>query len=298
MGKRWWVTLSALLLGIAAVLLPHHASEATKVGFTPEPTAAEEPRAAAPRTSATTTTAPTTTTTGAPAVDLTAAVDKAVAAAGDVDLGLAVLDLDTGAVAGSQAAAPFHTASLSKLLVAVDVLGESAVSDSDRDLLTRALSRSDDEAMNALWDEHDGMGAVGRVAARAGLTATSAPADPTQWGDVEMSADDVVALYHYILTDLPADQRDFIVTALREAPATAADGFDQAFGLLGAGADTYAKQGWMWYLPATLYLHSSGVVADRFAVAMLSIHTGQTEQVAKDDLDSITQALLADLPTG
>ncbi|GAA3857665.1 hypothetical protein GCM10022243_24040 [Saccharothrix violaceirubra] len=178
--------------------------------------------------------------------------------------------------------------------MAVDVL-PSASAD-DRELLVRALSLSDDSAMNALWDRHDGMGAITRVATRVGLVATSPPTDPTQWGDVTMSADDVVHLYRYILTGLPADQRDFIVDALGSAPDTAADGFDQGFALMGPDVDAYAKQGWMWYLPADLYLHSAGIVRSRYVVAILSLHSGVPAATAEATLDAVTTALLTPLP--
>ncbi|GAB2971153.1 serine hydrolase [Saccharothrix stipae] len=271
----------ALIAGMAAVVYPRQ-PECTAQASPPATTSAETPRPAAPRTAE------------APAPDLSAAVARAVEAAAGIDLGLAVLDLDTGAVAGHAADTPFRSASLSKLLVAVDMLTSGEVPSADLDRLKRALSLSDDNAMNALWTLHDGVGAIDRVAAQAGLTATSAPADASQWGDVEMSANDVVRLYRYIVTALPAADRDFIVTALSAASPTAADGFDQAYGLLAPGApiDAYAKQGWMWYLPADFYLHSAGVVANHYAVAVLSIQTGVAEQTAKDRLTAVTSALL------
>ncbi|WP_309113030.1 serine hydrolase [Saccharothrix sp.] len=231
----------------------------------------------------------------ATAPDLAGAVARAVADTGAVDLGLAVLDLDTGVQTGSRADVPFPTASLSKLVVAVDVLSRGDVDEEDRDRLRRALSASDDQAMNALWTLHDGMGAVDRVAALAGLTETHAPADASQWGDVEMSAADLVRLYRYALTALPEAERDFFVAALSAAPQTAADGFEQDFGLLAPGLGAYAKQGWMWYHPAELYLHSAGVVAGRYAVALLSVHSGVDEGAAREELSAVAKALVTTL---
>ncbi len=226
------------------------------------------------------------------AVDLAAVVARAVEAGGGADLGLAVVDLDTGATAGHDADAPFRTASLSKLLVAVDVLTTGDVPLEDLDLLERALSLSDDEAMNTLWDLYDGMGAVERVTSLAGLTETRAPDDAAQWGDVEMSADDVARLYRYVLTSMPGEDRDFVVDALSEARSTAADGFDQAYGLMAPGTDAYAKQGWMWYLPGDFHLHTAGVVADRYVVVALSVQSGVDEQEAKDRLTAVTGAVV------
>ncbi|MFE2755878.1 hypothetical protein ACFXGA_28145 [Actinosynnema sp. NPDC059335] len=286
MGKRWWLVVVALVVGVVALAYPRHPDHgalAGPSGAAPATTSAETPHPAAPRT------------VEEPAPDLSAAVARAVAAAGDADLGLAVVDLRTGAAAGHDADTPFRSASLSKLVVAVDLLTSGEVPAADLDRLARALSLSDDDAMNALWTLHDGMGAIDRVAAQAGLTATRAPADASQWGDVEMSAGDVARLYRYIATRLPDAQRDVIVDALSAASPTAADGFDQAYGLLAPGVGGYAKQGWMWYLPADLYLHTSGVVGDRYAIAALSVQTGVAEQAAKDRLTAVTDALIAGL---
>lgn len=285
MGRRWWVVAVAVTAAAVVVSAYPRAADTTAQALhaVPGSTPAETPRPAAPRAAE------------EPAPDLSAAVARAVEAAGDVGLGLAVVDLGTGAAAGHDADTPFHSASLSKLLVAVDLLTSGEVPSADLDLLARALSLSDDDAMNALWSSHDGMGAIDRVAARAGLTSTRAPEDSSQWGDVEMSARDVAALYRYIATDLPAADRSFVVTALSTASPTAADGFDQAYGLLSPGVDAYAKQGWMWYLPSDFYLHTSGVVADRYAVAALSIQTDVTEQAAKDRLTAATDALVGAL---
>lgn len=229
-----------------------------------------------------------------PAPDLAGALASAVAAAGgNLDLGLAVLDLRTGTLVDSNGAQPFYSASLSKLILAVDML-QGPLSDQDLSRLSRALSISDDSAMDALWTLHDGMGAISRVASLAGLTGTHAPDDPSQWGEVIVTADDVVRLYQYVLGS--QGLRDFVVPALSAAPEIAADGFDQEFGLLGTGA--FTKQGWMYYLPSDVYLHSAGVVDDRYAIALLSVHSGGSWQVARTSVNAVTSALLAPLGSG
>ncbi|TWP45795.1 hypothetical protein FKR81_38130 [Lentzea tibetensis] len=226
-----------------------------------------------------------------PAPDLAGALASAVdAAGGKLDLGLAVLDLRTGTLVDSYGDQPFYSASLSKLILAVDML-QGPQSDDDLSLLTRALSASDDTAMDALWTSHDGMDAVSRVASLAGLTGTHAPDDPSQWGEVVVTANDVTRLYQYVLAS--TGLRDFIVPALSAAPEIAADGFDQEFGLLGTGAVT--KQGWMYYLPSDVYLHSAGVVDDRYAVALLSVDQSGSWQAARSRVNAVTSALLAAL---
>jgi hypothetical protein len=212
------------------------------------------------------------------------------AAGGRSDVGVAVLDLQTGQVISQEGDRPFYSASLSKLILAVDAL-QQPLSDDDQELIHRALSASDDEAMDVLWTRFDGMDAIGRVAAEAGLTGTHAPEDPSQWGEVVITADDMVQLYRYILGS-PA--RDTIVAALSSAPSTAADGFDQAFGLLGV-TGAYAKQGWMYYLPSDVYLHSAGVLDNRYAVAVLTTSPTGSWTTARQSINAVSQALLAKL---
>jgi hypothetical protein len=142
-----------------------------------------------------------------------------------------------------------------------------------------------------MWTRFDGMDAIGRVAAEAGLTGTHAPDDPSQWGEVVITANDMVRLYHYLLG---SPVRDEVVTALSSAPATAADGFNQAFGLLGNGGG-YAKQGWMYYLPSDVYLHSAGVLGDRYAVAVLTTSPTGSWTTARQAINAVTAAVQAKL---
>lgn len=214
----------------------------------------------------------------------------AASAGGKSDVGVAVMDLDSGQVVSEQGDQPFYSASLSKLILAVDALQQPLSAD-DEDLIHRALSASDDNAMDVLWTRFDGMDAIGRVATEAGLTGTHAPDDPSQWGEVVITANDMVRLYQYILG---SPVRDTIVAALSSAPATAADGFDQAFGLLGV-TGIYAKQGWMYYLPSDVYLHSAGVLDNRYAVAVLTTNPTGSWTTARQSIDAVTKAVLAKL---
>ncbi|WP_189256567.1 serine hydrolase [Lentzea flava] len=223
--------------------------------------------------------------------DISAAdISDIAAAGGQSDVGVAVMDLDSGQVISQQGDQPFYSASLSKLILAVDAVQQPLSAD-DQDLIHRALSVSDDEAMDVLWTRFDGMDAIGRVAAEAGLTGTHAPDDPSQWGEVVITANDMVRLYRYILG---SPVRDTIVAALSSAPPTAADGFDQAFGLLGV-TGVYAKQGWMYYLPSDVYLHSAGVLDNRYAVAVLTTSPTGNWTTARQSINAVSKALLAKL---
>lgn len=201
-----------------------------------------------------------------------------------------MLDLQTGQTVSQQGDQPFYSASLSKLILAVDAL-QQPLSDADHELIYRALSASDDNAMDVLWTRFDGMDAIGRVAAEAGLTGTHAPDDPSQWGEVVITANDMARLYRFILS---SPVHDTIVEALSDAPATAADGFDQKFGLLGI-AGAYTKQGWMYYLPSDVYLHSAGVLGNRYAVTVLTTSPTGSWTAARQAIDAVTTSLLAKL---
>jgi hypothetical protein len=206
------------------------------------------------------------------------------AAARSTQLAVAVLDRETGEVAtGRRGDEPYYTASLAKLVVAVDVLDRRrleglVVTDEDLALFRRALGPSDDAAMNALWMKFDGNGAAGRVAGRLGLRNTSAPQRFGQWGEMDVSAADHAKLWGYVLDDMPAADRDVLVSAMAAAPPTAKDGFDQAFGLLSpavtgpGGPGAVAKQGWMCCFSGQYYLHSAGAVGadQRFVVTLLT----------------------------
>jgi hypothetical protein len=222
-----------------------------------------------------------------------------------IALGVAALNLRTGDFAvGRDGGRQFYSASLVKLIVVVDMLDRRRlegrpISDADLRLVARALSASDDGAMNALWGKFDGPGAIGRIAQRIGLTATQAPGDSSQWGETLVTAGDYVRIYQHILVDMPPEDRAVVVGALAATAQTAADGFNQFFGLLGQGASpqVYAKQGWVTYRPARLYLHSAGVVHDDrtngdYAIALLSIQPSGNQQAARDRLSSVAMAAI------
>jgi hypothetical protein len=214
-----------------------------------------------------------------------AAVDAAEEEASDAtELAVAVFDRGTGELAvGEHGNEPYYTASLSKLVVVVDILDRRrleglAVSDADVALIRRALGPSDDDAMSALWDRFDGAGAAARVSARLGLQGTSAPRRTGQWGEVEVTAADFVRIWQHVLDEMPADERDLLVADLEAAPPVADDGFDQAYGLLAPavrgsdGPGPVAKQGWMCCFSGQYYIHSAGAVGDdrRFVVTLLT----------------------------
>jgi len=223
---------------------------------------------------------------------------------------VAVLDRVAGEkVVGGRGGESFFTASLSKVVVAVDVLDRRrleglAVTDADLDLFRRALGRGDDSAMNALWSRFDGAGAAGRVSSRLGLTGTSNPRDPSQWGAMTVSAAGTARIWEHVLDEMPAADRDLLVADMEAAPPRAGDGFDQAFGLLfpgvdgGGGPGAVAKQGWMCCFSGISSMHSAGAVGSdqRFVVALLTgVPRSGGREAARRELDRIAAAAVAPL---
>jgi hypothetical protein len=310
-GRLW----SALVLALAAAV-PLLVTDAAPTGVGASRAVAAEPSAEpSPAPAAPSLLSPAATPTPSPAPpgrDLArAAVDAAQArAAGSTQLAVAVLDRRTGELAvNGRGDEPYYTASLSKLVVIVDVLDRRrldglTVTDADLALIERALGPSDDSAMSALWERFDGAGAPARVSARLGLEGTTAPRRTGQWGEVEVTAADYVKLWRYVLDEMPAADRDLLISDMEAAPPVAKDGFDQAFGLLApevrgsGGPGAVAKQGWMCCFSGQYYLHSAGALgADRrFVMALLTrVPRSEGWPGARSELDGITAQAVAAL---
>ena len=221
-----------------------------------------------------------TTTTPAPPVSRAQeAVDAATAAAtrSSAQVAVAVLDRTTGTLRYNDLGTKVqNSASLAKLFTIIDMLTHyrSEVTEADRALARRCLIASDDNAMNQLWTKFGGSAGVQRVIDGLGLLDTTVPPDPSQWGQVQVSARDMTTVWKFIYESLPAADRDFMLTNLGMASPTGADGFNQAFGLLepGTRGAARAKQGWLCCLQSRSNLHTTGTLdpAGRYVLAVLS----------------------------
>lgn len=226
-------------------------------------------------------------------------------AGADGTVAVAVLDRATGELAGNpDGRTGLYSASLVKLVVAIDVLQRRhaglPLGEVDLELVRRALSLSDDDAMNALWDRYDGVGAVTRLAVQLRLTELRPPAEPGQWGQTVLSARDMVLLLDHVLTGMVPEDRDLILNALDTAPAIAAGGFDQAFGLEDpeVGRPSATKAGWMCCQDGLVSMHSAGVVGPerRFVVAVLSSRSsGAGYAEAREDVSEVAAEVLREL---
>ncbi|MEV0587247.1 hypothetical protein [Nonomuraea sp. NPDC050310] len=163
--------------------------------------------------------------------------------------GYVVFDRQSGKiVAHRNARRQFRSASVIKILLAVDFLERTKkVSAGDLELLKVMLRSSDDDAASAFWNRGGKGQIVVRMARKLGLTETTPPpaAKPGFWGYVSFSARDVVTTYRYLLDTARPDIRQLVLGHLRAATPCGTDGFDQTFGIPSAVPRPWAvKQGW------------------------------------------------------
>ncbi|MCP3798287.1 class A beta-lactamase-related serine hydrolase [Allokutzneria sp. A3M-2-11 16] len=164
----------------------------------------------------------------------------------------------------------FRSASLVKLMIAIDALDRGTHGPTSTKM-TQMLSLSHDAAASEMWVAGGGSKIVRRVAAKLGLNAEP-PQPEGRWGNTMITARDVVKIYDHILDAAPE-----LMPALRSAPAIAADGFDQHFGIPRAlnGLPWAIKQGWAAG-GGSMDLHTTGVIGDddRFIVVVLTKSAG------------------------
>ncbi|HEU5473971.1 MAG TPA: tat pathway signal sequence [Actinophytocola sp.] len=167
-------------------------------------------------------------------------------------VGIVVHDRKTGAVwHNGHAGDPTWTASTIKLAMTVNLLlrdraGEIALTVEDRGLIHAMLNSSDDNAADTLWFRYAGADHMAFNNAFSGYGMTSlAPqrgfADfYPYWGFQKCTADDLDRLMSYVLGELPADLRDYVVGELRGVAP------NQQWGVWAAGpaARPGNKNGW------------------------------------------------------
>jgi hypothetical protein len=279
------------------------AGPGTSIGTTTTTTSASPEAKSTPISSAPTTTT-TTTTTPAPLPVSSKLAGVAVANADKLNTqgrlyGIAVYDRANDKLAsGRNATTPIMSASVIKLFVIVELLhekdnGDITLSAQDRAWIQRALSGSDDNAMNALWTKYNGMHALVTIKGLAGLHQTEPPQDPAQWGEATISANDTVAVYRYLLTKLSPASRDLVIDAMTEPTHYGlADDFDQYFGFLGPDVrpkHVAAKQGWIGYRPYRL-LHSTALLGSRHQFVAVVLTQQSNGYSYPDVAQHVTQA--------
>ncbi|MEU8635777.1 hypothetical protein AB0C38_26730 [Amycolatopsis sp. NPDC048633] len=223
---------------------------------------------------------PVASTTEVPYPDLSSVArevsDAVTAASRGTSVGFVLYDRESGKqLASLDADRPYYTASVVKLLIAIDEVrsnGGWALPDADAvEDLTDMLEGSNDAIASALWEQNGGNEIVTRTAALIGLTHTTPPTDPTQWGMAKTSASDVVATYEYLTNVIPDEVAEPLLSALANARNPADDGWDQYFGIPDGlpGRPWQIKQGWM-ILRNALVLNTTGVVGGRYVVVLMT----------------------------
>ncbi|RSD07819.1 hypothetical protein [Amycolatopsis eburnea] len=225
---------------------------------------------------------PVASTSEVPYPDLSSVADgvaaAVTAASPRTSVGFVLYDREAGKeLATLGADEPYYTASVVKLLIAIDEVrddttGAWALPDADAvEDLTDMLEGSNDAIASAFWERNGGNAIVTRTAALLGLAHTTPPADPTQWGMAKTSAGDVLAIYQYLEDTMPDEIAQPILTALGNARNPADDGWDQYFGIPDglSGMSWQVKQGWM-ILRSALVLNTTGVVGGRYVVVLLT----------------------------
>jgi len=167
-------------------------------------------------------------------------------------VGIVVRDRQTGAVWRNDHAGDLTwTASTIKLAMTVDLFlrdraGAITLSTEDRALIRAMLHSSDDKAADTLWFRYAGDDhlAFNNAFPNYGMTSLAPQKGFSNfypyWGFQKCTADDLDRLMTYVLTQLPADLRDYILTELRGVAA------NQQWGVWGAGpaATPGNKDGW------------------------------------------------------
>ncbi|KUI31670.1 hypothetical protein AU196_11040, partial [Mycobacterium sp. IS-1742] len=226
----------------------------------------------------------------------------AEAAKSGADVEVVVLDRDTGTIVSDGANRPFPIASVVKLFIADDLLlqeseGKTKLSAADRKSLDAMLRSSDDSAAQVFWDRSGGNAVIARVAARYGLTGTTAPYNG-QWDVTQSTASDLVRYYDMLLDGaggLPAEQADVIIDNLARSTPTGTDGYPQRFGIPeGLYAEPVAvKQGWFCCWNGANQLHvSTGVIGpERRYVMAISALDPTGEAAARETITRVVRTM-------
>lgn len=166
--------------------------------------------------------------------------------------GVVVRDRQTGAVWRNDHAGDLTwTASTIKLAMTVNLFlrdraGSITLSTEDRALIKAMLHTSDDKAADTLWYRYAGADhlAFNNAFPQYGLTGLKPQSGFTDfypyWGFQKCTPDDLDRLMSYVLTQVPADLRSYILGEMRTVAP------NQQWGVWGAGAAAHPgnKNGW------------------------------------------------------
>ena len=213
-------------------------------------------------------------------------------------VGVVLRDRSTGAVwENASAQTPIYMASTSKLAMAVTLLmqnqaGVIHLSAKDMSVMHDMLHVSSDTAADTLWFKF-GARFYTRYFPRIGLATAryvAAPhIRPPYWGEMLCSAADLSQVITYVLDDMPAPLRDYLVTTLSHVAT------DQHFGVWGAGSASHPgnKDGWSVEKPGCI-INSVGFAgpAQQYTLAMMNSLNGHGGYHAGTDTLTEVAAIL------
>ena len=213
-------------------------------------------------------------------------------------VGVVLRDRSTGAVWQNRFAhTPVYMASTSKLAMAVTLLlqnqaGVIHLSGGDMAVLHHMLHVSSDTAADTLWFKF-GAPFYTSFFPRIGLASAryvSAPGiTPPYWGEMLCPAADLSRLISYVLDDMPAPLRSYLVTTLSHVAV------DQHFGVWGAGPANHPgnKDGWSVERPGWI-INSVGFAGpgQRYTLAMMNSLNGHGGYHAGTDTLTQVAAIL------
>lgn len=171
--------------------------------------------------------------------------------------------------ATENATTPVASESLVKLLIAAWYLVEAdgAPSADLSALLTQMITASDDDIASAIFAE----GQVTAMAQRYGMTDTTEPADG-RWGSTAVTAADLARFLWSASRDPLVGP--WLLDAMGGIADTAADGWDQVYGVNALPDSLGAKQGWgsdNWHSGQPNAVHSLGFTDD---LVVVDLQTG------------------------
>lgn len=192
-------------------------------------------------------------------------------------VGIVLRDREAGATWRNENADDLTwTASTIKLAMVVNLLerhrsGAIRLSAQDRTLMTAMLHSSDDDAADTLWKRYNGrtfnaaFGAYGmtELVAQKGYSATF-----PYWGFEKCTTNDLDRLINYVLDELPAEDRAYVVGQMRDV------GPEQQWGAW--GPDSGTKNGWSQE-DSGWVMHSVGFIGpqERYTVAIMNDLKGE-----------------------
>jgi hypothetical protein len=149
------------------------------------------------------------------------AATEAIATGAPGYLGIVLRDRVTGQVWRAGAAdRPIWTASAIKLAIIADLMvraraGDVKITGSMRKGFDQMLAYSANRPATNLWPTYGGEAALVRYRSEFGMTGVHFPTSERLWGALKATADDFAALMSYVLERMAAEDRAYIVGAMR-----------------------------------------------------------------------------------